>query len=169
MAKRTVRRSVRRQGSERAREVGGHAAVRGGQGSLVPLVLVKAVNGVEVVAVGALWFARDVLVTTVSGAANVGAEALTATLSGARGVVSAASRMVGDVVVTAQRTFRDTVDDVRRARPGEARRMLRDAAAGSVNGTRSAATPGSTGQRRSRRRTRRQRSDGRVASARAAA
>jgi len=44
-------------------------------------VLVVAVNGVEVVAVGALRFARDVLVSTVSGAASVGAEALTATPS----------------------------------------------------------------------------------------
>jgi hypothetical protein len=49
-------------------------------------VLVGAVDGVEIVAVGALQLAREVLLRTVSGAANIGAEALAATTAGARGV-----------------------------------------------------------------------------------
>jgi hypothetical protein len=47
--------------------------------SVVPRALLGAVNGVEIVAVGALQFARDVLLSAVSGAANIGAEALAAT------------------------------------------------------------------------------------------
>src|SRR5919204_2843189 len=64
--------------------------------SVVPRVVVGAIDGVEIVAVGALRVARDVLLGAVSGAADIGAEALAATTAGARGMVSAASRMVGD-------------------------------------------------------------------------
>jgi hypothetical protein len=109
---------------------GGRATSRDGSAeiSMVPRVLLGAVDGVEIVAVGALQFTRDVLLSAVSGAANIGAEALGATVSGARGVVSAASRMVGDIAVTAQGTFQEALYNARRSRPGAARTALRPAA-----------------------------------------
>jgi len=67
------------------------------------------VDGVGVVAGGLLQLTRNVLLTAVSGAADIGAEALTATVSGARGMVSATSRMVGDMAGTARSTFVETV------------------------------------------------------------
>jgi hypothetical protein len=96
---------------------------------MVPRVLLGAVNGVEIVAVGALQFTRDVLLSAVSGAANIGAEALNATVSGARGVVSATSQMVGDIAGTAQGTFQETLYNARHSRPGGARATLRRRAA----------------------------------------
>jgi hypothetical protein len=92
---------------------------------VVPRVLVGAVDGVEIVAVGALQLARNVLVSTVSGAASIGAEALMATTAGARGVVSAASQMVGDLAETAGGTLRDTFTNARHFRLGPARMALR--------------------------------------------
>jgi hypothetical protein len=80
---------------------------------IVPGVLLGAVDGVGVVAGGALNLARNVLVSAVSGAADIGAEALTATVSGARGVVSAASRMVGDVAGAARASLEDSVSTAR--------------------------------------------------------
>jgi hypothetical protein len=98
------------------------AAASGGlNASMVPGVLLGAVDGVGIVAVGALQFARDVLLTVVSGAANVGAEALTATVTGTRGIVSATSQTVADIAGTAQRTFLTTVNNVRHPRRGPAR------------------------------------------------
>jgi hypothetical protein len=80
----------------------------GGSG-MVPQVLLGAVDGVELVAGGLLRLARSVLLTAVSGAADVGAEALDATVSGARRVVSATSQMVGDVAGTARSSVTETV------------------------------------------------------------
>jgi hypothetical protein len=80
----------------------------GGSG-MVPQVLLGAVDGVELVAGGLLRLTRRVLLTAVSGAADVGAEALDATVSGARRVVSATSRMVGDVAGTARSSVTETV------------------------------------------------------------
>ena len=97
--------------------------------TIVPRVLLGAVNGVEIVAVGALQLARDVLMSAVSGAANVGAEAVSATLAGARGVVSAASQMVGDVAGTARGTLLATIDNASRSSPALARGDLRRGAA----------------------------------------
>src|SRR5215831_25181 len=103
-------------------------AVSGGlNASAVPRVLMGAVDGVEVVAIGALQFARDVLVSAVSGAADISAEALTATVAGTRGVVSAASQMVGDIAGTAQDTLMATIDNARRTRRGPARMVSRRA------------------------------------------
>src|SRR5262245_17715133 len=116
MARRRIRaRSVRQGGNAGAASRNGG----GGRGpvNVVPRVLHDALNGVEIVAVGALRFARDVLQSAVSGAANIGAEALTATIGGARGIVSEASRMVGDIAGTAQSAFRDAVSNARHARP----------------------------------------------------
>jgi hypothetical protein len=92
--------------------------------SFVPRALVGAVNGVEIVAVTTLQLARDVLLTAVSGAANIGAEALTATTAGARGVVSATSEMIGDIAGTAGNAFREALN-ARYSRPGGARVALR--------------------------------------------
>jgi type IV secretory pathway TrbL component len=77
---------------------------------MVPQVLLGAVDGVELVAGGLLRLARSVLLTAVSGAADVGAEALDATVSGARRVVSATSQMVGDVAGTARSSVTETVE-----------------------------------------------------------
>jgi len=93
--------------------------------SVVPRLLVGAVNGVEIVAVGTLQLARDVLLSAVSGAADVGAEALSATTAGARGVVSATSRMIGEIAGTAESTFRDAVTNARHSRLGAAHATLR--------------------------------------------
>src|SRR5262245_51730160 len=93
--------------------------------TVVPRMLVGAVNGVEIVAVGALQFARDVLLSAVSGAADVGAEALSATTAGARGMVSATSRMIGEIAGTAESTFRDAVNNARHSRRGAAPATLR--------------------------------------------
>ena len=84
-------------------------ATEAGGSGMVPQVLLGAVDGVELVAGGLLRLARSVLVTAVSGAADVGAEALDATASGARRVVSATSRMVGDVAGTARSSVTETV------------------------------------------------------------
>jgi hypothetical protein len=83
---------------------------------MVPQVLLGAVNGIETVAVGALQLARNVLVSAVSGAADIGAEAVTATFAGTRGVVAAASRMVGDIATTAQSTLQETVSSAKQSR-----------------------------------------------------
>jgi hypothetical protein len=59
--------------------------------NVIPRVLMGTVDGIEIVGVGTLELARNVLLRTVSGAANVGAEALTATTAGARRAVLAAA------------------------------------------------------------------------------
>jgi hypothetical protein len=116
-----------RTGARVGRSNGGRTTSRDGSpaASVVPRVILGAVSGVEIVAVGALQFTRDVLLSAVSGAANIGAEALNATVTGARGVVAAASRMVGDIAGTAQGTFQEAVYNARHARPGAARVALR--------------------------------------------
>ena len=91
-------------------------AADGGLVGVVPQVLLGAVDGVGVVAGGLLQLGRNVLLTAVSGAADIGAEALDATVSGARGVVSATSRMVGDMAGAARTTFAETVSLARQAR-----------------------------------------------------
>jgi len=83
------------------------------EAGMVPQVLLGTVDGLETVAVGALQLARNVLVSAVSGAADIGAEAVSATFQGTRGVVAAASRMVGDMATTAQSTVQETVSSAR--------------------------------------------------------
>jgi hypothetical protein len=78
-------------------------------------MLIRAVTGAEVVADGLLQLTRNVLLSAVSGAADIGTEALTATVSGARGVVSAASRMVGNIAGAAQSGVQDVVASVRQS------------------------------------------------------
>jgi hypothetical protein len=139
----------------------GRTTTRGGRvggmdGSVVPRVLLGAVDGVEIVAVGALQLARDVLLSVVSGAANIGAEALTATAAGARGVVSATSFMVGDLAGTAQGTFVATIDSVRRSRRGPARLAPRRRASPMIGEAGETVTPAPPPKApRSRRRARR--------------
>ena len=119
MAKRRARRSGRQNGND-ARSTGGGETARmpdvTAESSMVPHVLLGAVNGIETVAVGALQLARNVLVSAVSGAADIGAEAVTATFAGTRGVVAAASRMVGDIATTAQSTLQETVSSATQSR-----------------------------------------------------
>jgi len=91
-------------------------SVRGLNTSVVPRVIVGAVNGLEIVTVGALRIARDVLVRTISGAADIGAEALAAATAGVRGVVSAASRTIGDIAGATRGNVRKTLSNVTHAR-----------------------------------------------------
>lgn len=86
--------------------------------SVVPRVVVGVVNGLEIVVVGAVRITRDVLVRTISGVADISAVAATAAAGGVRGVVSATSRMVGDVAGTARGDLTDTVSSVVRRRGG---------------------------------------------------
>ena len=119
MAKRKARRSGRQNGNDARTTSGGETArtLNGtAESSMVPQVLLGAVNGIETVAVGALQLARNVLVSAVSGAADIGAEAVTATFAGTRGVVAAASRMVGDIATTAQSTLQETVSSAKQSR-----------------------------------------------------
>ena len=169
MAKRRSRaRSARQNGGPaRAADVGRPGS--GNPATVASRVLGDTLNGVEVVAVGVLRLARDVLVTAVSGAANIGAEALTATTAGTRGIASAASRMVGDIAGTAQSTFRDTLDNARHARPGDARKLLSRAAPTAVDDRERAVISDLPRLRRSRPRSRRPRATARTAGARAAA
>jgi hypothetical protein len=170
MAKRRGRARSAVLNRNRARVAGTGGLLDGGPVSAVPRVLVQTVNGVEIVAASVLQLARDVLLSTVSGAASIGAEALAATTAGARGVVSATSRMVGDIAGTAQRSFQDTLYNARHARAGYPGRSLRrpparvgdsvgEAAEGPVESTKGP----------SRRRLGRQRPAARTASPRAAA
>jgi hypothetical protein len=161
MARRRARARSSRQDAKVVGTTGRNGLVSGGlEASVIPRVLVGTVNGVEIVAVGALQFARDVLLSAVSGAANIGAEALTATTAGARGVVSATSQMIGDIAGTAEGAFRDVLNNARHARPGGARVTLRRRTAdiaGGENETPTAAAP------RRRRQSSRQRPAGRPA------
>ena len=91
--------------------------------SVVPRVLLGAVDGLGVVAVGTLELVRNVLVSAVSGAANIGVEAVTATMAGTRGVVSAASQAVSDIASTAQGTIVATIDNARHPGRGVAHIM----------------------------------------------
>jgi hypothetical protein len=126
MAKRRARRSGRQNGNGARITSGGETARTldaTAESSMVPQVLLGAVNGIETVAVGALQLARNVLVSAVAGAADIGAEAVTATFAGTRGVVAAASRMVGDIATTAQSTLQETVSSARQSRGGVPGRM----------------------------------------------
>ena len=91
--------------------IGDHVRAAGA----VPSVLLGAVDGVGLVAGGLLQLTRNVLVSAVSGAADIGAEALNATVTGARGVVTVTSRMVGDMAGTARSTWEDTVARARQS------------------------------------------------------
>src|SRR5262245_11580456 len=134
------------------------------EASIVPQLLIGAVNGVETVAEGLLQLTRNVLVSAVSGAADIGAEALGATVSGARGVVSAASRTVGNIAGVAQTSVMEAIDNARhlgsRASLRTARRPLASVTApitGPSEAT-SAATPqAGTGRTRRPRMVRQQR------------
>jgi hypothetical protein len=84
-------------------------------------MLVGAVDGVGFVAVEALGLMRNVLVSAVSGAANIGVEAVDATVAGTRGVVTAASRAVAEITRAAQGAVQTSVDNARQAGRSAAR------------------------------------------------
>jgi hypothetical protein len=118
LEKNRTRGQARRRGERRTRR----GSTNGGSfdTSLVPRVVVGTFNGVEVAAVGALRITRDVLVRAVVGAADIGAEALTATTAGVRGVLSAATRMIGDIAGTAREDLRETFSNATHVRRGAA-------------------------------------------------
>ena len=109
--------------------------------SMVPRVVVGAVNGVEIVTVGALRITRDVLVRTVAGAADIGTLALAATTAGVRELVSAATRMLGDIAGAARGGLRaPSVTEDRSA--AASRSALTRRARRRVRGVRAATRPG---------------------------
>jgi hypothetical protein len=122
-------------------------------GNVVGRLLLGAVDGVEVIAVGALQLTRDVTVTTVSGVASIGAEAVSAVMQGARGIVSVTSQMIGDVAGAAQGTFRTTLENARRSGRGHARSASRGAVL-AASDTFGSATPSASGRAASRARRR---------------
>src|SRR5262245_50923819 len=111
--KRSIRGSVGKARNESVSEARRPWTGEALEASIVPQLLIGAVNGVETVAEGLIQLTRNVLVSAVSGAADIGAEALGATVSGARGVVSAASRMVGNIAGVAQTSVQDTINNAR--------------------------------------------------------
>ena len=129
MAKRKMRGRTRgrRNGANGNRATRGPRMTGRPDGNVVGRVLLGAVDGVEVIAVGALQLTRDVTVTTVSGVASIGAEAVSAAMQGARGIVSVTSQMIGDVAGAAQGTFRTTLENARRSGRGLARSASRGA------------------------------------------
>jgi hypothetical protein len=142
-------------GSRATRRAG---TVAGGtKSNLVARTLTGAVDGVEVVAVGALQLTRDVLMSAVSGAASIGAEAVSATVTGARGVVSATSRMVGDIAGTAQGAFREALNNARQACRGTARVTLRRPALAAADGSETSGSARGGDESRSRQSARRRR------------
>jgi type IV secretory pathway TrbL component len=149
-------RSQRNGGTNRARGRNRVGAISRLDGNVVPRMSLGAVDGVEILAVGALRLTRDVALTTVSGVASIGAEAVSATMDGARGVVSAASRMVGQMAGAAQGTFQATLENARRSRRGLAASTSRRSAASMMESlaSQTVAAPARTAAR-SRRRTRR--------------
>jgi hypothetical protein len=122
-------------------------------GNVVGRVLLGAVDGVEVIAVGALQLTRDVTVTTVSGVASIGAEAVSAVMQGARGIVFVTSQMIGDMAGAAQGTFRTTLQNARRSGRGLARSASRGAVL-AARDTFGSAAPSASGRAASRARRR---------------
>jgi len=121
MARGKTRRTRSRVNTTNGRVINRQAWSMGLDPSVVPRALVGAVDGIGIVAVGALQLTRDVVVSAVSGAANIGAEGIMATVAGARGVVSATSQTVADISGAAQGTLLATIDNVRHSRRGAAR------------------------------------------------
>jgi hypothetical protein len=91
--------------------------------NIVPRVLLGTVDGIGAVATGVLQITRNVLVTAVSGAADIATEAIGATVTGTRGIVSAASRMVGNVAAAAQSSFQEVASNGALWRPRARSRM----------------------------------------------
>lgn len=165
MARRTVRGRARLGGpGDGETKVSGPA-----DATVVPHVLLGVVNGVEIVAVGALQLTRGLLLSAVSGAASIGSEALTAGVAGARGVVSAASRMVGEIAGAARGTFPEAIGGAKRSRARATRGAVRRPAA-RMAGRRGATAPAAPSRQESRARGRaRRRAAGRPARSRSAA
>src|SRR5262249_31250694 len=152
MARGKARRPRSRLNTRNGRTINRQAPSMGLDAGVVPRVLLGAVDGVGIVAVGALQLARDVLVSAVSGAANIGGQALMATVAGTRGVVSATSQAVADIAEAAQGTLGATIDNVRYSRRGAARLSPRHATASTNDEGISSVT--SPGQPPARQRTR---------------
>src|SRR5262245_55849784 len=105
----------RRTGGRRVLQKGQRADTQGRPGgagigaSVVPELLVGAVNGVEVLANGVLTLARNALLTVVSGAAELGTLVVSGSAGAARGIVRTTSELVGEAVGVATNTVRTTV------------------------------------------------------------
>ena len=107
----------------RARRTTGRGkVVRGSaEASPSPGILLGAVKGIEPMAMGAFQFGRDVLVSAVSQAVSIGTGALTVAATGARGLASAASRVAGGFVGSAQDIYQETLAGAKPS-PARARR-----------------------------------------------
>jgi hypothetical protein len=108
MAKRRTRRRQATQNGRRT-DTQGWRAGTGLDASVVPKLLVGAVNGVEILAIGALQLARNALTTVVTGAAELGTRVIAGSAVAARGVVRTTSELVGEAAGVATNTVRTTV------------------------------------------------------------
>src|SRR5262245_30126742 len=124
MAKRRNVRS-RRNENQATNEGKGHEAQEATgsppESHVVPRVLIETVSSVEIVAEGLLQLTRNLVVSAVSATADIGVVALSATATGARGVVSVTSRMVGDIAGAAQTGLRAALTSVQGSKPRAAR------------------------------------------------
>jgi hypothetical protein len=76
---------------------------------IVPRVLHGTVNGAEAIAVGALNMARTVLVTAITGTAELGAQVVATGADAARGAVDAVARFGTDLADVASSAARATM------------------------------------------------------------
>ena len=120
-----TRASLGKREARTSRTTGRRKVARGSaDGSPSPGILRGAVKGIEPVAVGAFQFGRDVLVSAMSQAVTLGTGALTVAATGARGLASAASRVAGGFVVSAQDIYQEALASARPS-PARARRQRR--------------------------------------------
>jgi hypothetical protein len=108
MAKRRTRARGADQNGHRT-DTSGWASRAGLDAGLVPRLLVGGVNGAEVLAIGALQLARNVLMTVATGAAELGTLVVSRSAGAARGVVQTTSELVGGAAGVATNTVRTTV------------------------------------------------------------
>src|SRR5262245_22597952 len=77
--------------------------------SVIPRVVVGAVNGAEVLAIGAIQLARNTLTAIVGGTAELGTRAVTGTAVAARGIVGTTFEIAGEAAGVATNTVRTAV------------------------------------------------------------
>jgi hypothetical protein len=131
------------------------------ESSMLPQALWKIAHDVEVWAAGFLRLSGNALLSAASGAADIAAEALTATVSGARGVAFAASRMVSGVAGTAQTIAQEAIKTPKQLRGRDTSRTASRRPRVSMAGRpaeSAASVSSSVNGARPRRRTRRPRS-----------
>jgi hypothetical protein len=108
MAKRRTRMRQAAQNGRRTDHQGWPSGT-GLDASVVPQLLIGAVNSAEILAIGILQLARNALTTVVTGAAELGTRVISGSAVAARGVVRTTSGLVGEAAGVATNTVRTTV------------------------------------------------------------